>query len=268
VPDAADDHHDPAAPRSARLAAALRHADTSPGALRALRAAREILPGDARFGDELSTAEGRPAQVLARHLSELGERRDSAVREAGLTTLQVWQAISRRAGRGAGTTEVAILFTDLVGFSTWVLEAGDELALALLRELETVVAPAVTAEGGRIVKRLGDGHMAVFPDPACAVRAALEIQERLEGVDVGGHRPRLRCGVHVGRPRQVGGDFLGTDVNIAARLAEAASGGEVLVSDRVLAALGEHRFETRRRRWFRAKGAPRDLEAHAVRRRA
>jgi adenylate cyclase len=259
---------DRGARRQNRLAAALLRADASPGALRAVRAAREILPGDARFGDELSTAEGRPAQVLARHLAELGERRDSAVREAGLTTLQVWQAISRRAGRGAGTTEVAILFTDLVGFSSWVLEVGDELALELLRELEAIVGPAVAGQGGRIVKRLGDGHMAVFPDAACAVDAALEIQERLEAVEVEGHRPRLRCGVHVGRPRQVGGDFLGTDVNVAARLAEAASGGEVLVSDAVLAALGEEAFEARRRRWFRAKGAPRDLEVHAVRRRS
>jgi adenylate cyclase len=195
----------------------------------------------------------------------MGERRESAVREAGLTSLQVWQAISRRAGRGAGTHEVAILFTDLEGFSAWVLDVGDDLALVLLRELADAVEPVIEAEGGRLVKRLGDGHMAVFPDARCAVDAALAIQDRVARIEVGGHRPRLRCGVHLGRPRQVAGDFLGTDVNVAARLAEAAGGGEVLISQAVLEAVGRDELDVRRRRWFRAKGAPRDLEVYALR---
>lgn len=257
--------------RVARSAGALRAANRRPTVVRALRAAREVLPGDENFGDQLSTAGDRPSEVIARFLSERqagdGSRGGAtATGEAGLAALQVWQALSQRVGRGAGMVEATILFTDLVGFSSWVLQAGDELALELLREVAAVVEPAITARRGRVVKRLGDGHMAVFGDPAAAIEAALAMQEGLASVEVGGHRPRLRAGLHRGQPRQLGGDYLGTDVNIAARVAEAAGAGEVLVSDTVRAGLEGEAIEFKRRRGFRAKGAPRDLEVYLVRR--
>jgi adenylate cyclase len=241
-----------------------RRGDSNPSLMRLLRAAREILPGDPQFGDELSTAEGLPSQVIARHLTELRAVRPSASREAGLTALQVWQALSEKTGRGAGTEGTALLFTDLVGFSDWVLEAGDEAALELLRAVESAVEPVVRRHGGRIVKRLGDGHMAVFPDGAAAVGAALDIQDAIASIEVAGHRPRLRAGVHFGRPRRLGGDYLGADVNIAARLVDAADGGEVLASQAALDSLDLADFELRKRRWFRAKGAPRELEVYTV----
>jgi adenylate cyclase len=252
--------------RAARVAHALRRTDASPALLRALRATREMLPGDAQFGDELSTAGDRPAEILARHLTETGIARPSATREAGLTALQVWQALSEATGRGAGTEGVAILFTDLVGFSSWVLEVGDEMALELLREVAAAVEPAIRERRGRIVKRLGDGHMAVFVTAQDAVDSALEIQARLGAIEVQGHRPQLRTGVHSGHPRRLGGDYLGADVNITARLAEAAEGGEVLVSGAALASIDSAGLEVRRRRRFKAKGAPRELEVFAVRR--
>jgi adenylate cyclase len=68
----------------------------------------------------------------------------------------------------------------------------------------------------------------------------------------------------VGQPRKLGGDYLGVDVNIAARLAEAAGPDEILVSDQVVEALGDAGVQTRRKRWFKAKGAPKDLAAYAV----
>ena len=250
--------------RTSRALAAARRGDSHPSLMRFMRAAREILPGDPQFGDELSTAQGLPAQVVARHLVELREVRPSASREAGLSVLQVWQALSEKTGRGAGSEGAALLFTDLVGFSDWVLEAGDEAALDLLRAVEAAVEPTVRHGGGRIVKRLGDGHMAVFHDGAPAVRAALDIQDAISAIEVAGHRPRLRAGVHFGRPRRLGGDYLGADVNIAARLVDAAEGGEVLASRAALESLDPDEFEFRRHRWFRAKGAPRELEVYTV----
>jgi adenylate cyclase len=256
----------PPAKRRDRISDALRRTDESPTLLGAVRATRDFLPGDAKFGDELSTAGDRPAQILARHLTEAGESRPSATREVGLTALQLWQALSEAAGRGMGPREIAILFTDLVGFSSWVLEVGDAVALELLRRVAGVVEPAIKARGGRIVKRLGDGHMAVFPSAEAAIDAALDIQDRIAEVEVAGHRPRLRTGVHSGQPRKVGGDYLGTDVNIAARVADAAEGGEVLVSNSALAALDRDDLDVKRRRKFRAKGAPRELEVFSVKR--
>ena len=63
-----------------------------------------------------------------------------------------------------------------------------------------------------------------------------------------------------------GGDYLGSDVNIAARLVERREGGEVLASSAAIAGLDLEAIELRRLRWFRAKGAPRELEVYAVRR--
>ena len=114
------------------------------------------------------------------------------------------------------------------------------------------------------VKRLGDGHMAVFPDAQRAVNAAFEAQHQLATVDVDGHGARLRVGVHLGRPRKLGADYLGVNVNVAARVTEAARGGEVLVSGTALAALDTTTLTTSGRRRFRAKGAPRGLDVYVV----
>jgi adenylate cyclase len=262
--DGDDEEREPAKRRFRRLAEALQRTDTRPGLVRATQAGRELLPGDPRFGDELSTAGGRPSQILARHLTEMGATRTSATRELGLTALQLWQAVSESAGRGHGTEEVAILFTDLVEFSSWALEVGDEVALELLRQVASAAEPAIRDHGGRIVKRLGDGHMAVFLDAQAAVAAALDIQERLSRISVDGHTPSLRAGVHCGTPRKLGADYLGVDVNVAARVADAADGGEVLVSGTAMAALDTSSLEAKRKRRFRAKGAPRELEVFAV----
>ena len=81
---------------------------------------------------------------------------------------------------------------------------------------------------------------------------------------MGGHRPRLRAGVHVGRPRQLGGDLYGVDVNTAARVAAAAGPGEVLVSDVALAGLDDDGLNLQRKWRFRAKGTPDGLRVYAA----
>jgi adenylate cyclase len=146
-----------------------------------------------------------------------------------------------------------------------VLEVGDEAALDLLRAVSGVVEPVIRDHDGRLIKRLGDGHMVVFGTADAAIAAAFDMLERLEDVEVCGHRPQLRAGIHVGHPRQLGGDYLGRDVNIAARITDAAKGGELLVSDAVIEHADCNGLEVKRRRWFRAKGAPRDLEVYSLR---
>ena len=123
----------------------------------------------------------------------------------GFGALRVWQSLSEAQGRGRGDEELAILFTDLVGFSSWALEAGDTLAVDLVREVGRVTEPCVEEHGGRIVKRLGDGLMVVFGEPAEAIAAAHAMERGLGQVSVEGHSPALRAGVHVGRPRGRGG---------------------------------------------------------------
>jgi class 3 adenylate cyclase len=247
-----------------RVAAFVGRMDRSPTLLAAARRARELLPGDAEFGDSLSTAGSRQPHVLGRRLSALTAERPGVLRETGLSALQVWQALSEAQGRGRGTDEVAIVFTDLVEFSEWALEAGDDAALRLLRCLDDILEPAVRDRDGEVVKRLGDGMMAVFDDPRSGLEALLAIYRDLPTVEADGYRPRLRAGLHVGRPRRLGGDYFGVDVNIAARLAESASPDEILVSDRTAELLDGDGVEMRRKRRFKVKGAPSDMGAFAV----
>lgn len=246
-----------------RLIEAARRINRHPRLLGAARQTRERALGDDEFVDLLSTARGRPSDLAAQQLVTLRGDRPGVMGELGLTALQAWQRLAESQDRGRGKVEVAILFTDLVGFSSWALQAGDRAAIRLLREVTEAIEPPIAEQRGEVVKRLGDGLMAAFWDAPNAVEAAFAAAERTAAIEVEGHRPRLRTGIHLGRPRKVGGDYFGIDVNVAARLAEAARPDEVLVSDRTLARLEPGQVGAKKRR-FRAKGAPGDLAAYAL----
>jgi adenylate cyclase len=237
--------------------------DSHSSLLNATRRLRRQLPGDEQFGDPLSTAGAQPVEVIGRTVSALQPDRKSVLQELGFAGLQVWQSLSEVAGRGRGAQEMAIMFTDLAGFSSWALKAGDEPALALLREVGTRVETTVARHEGRVVKRLGDGVMATFLEAQAAIEAALDAQHQVAEIEVDGYRPSMRVGVHWGSPRKLGGDYLGVDVNTAARVGDAAKAGEVLVSDAVLARIDPAGLRTGRAKRLRADGAPRDL--HVVR---
>ncbi|HLJ03090.1 MAG TPA: adenylate/guanylate cyclase domain-containing protein [Solirubrobacteraceae bacterium] len=249
--------------RLANLRALAARIDTAPRWVDVVRRLRRRLPGDARFGDPLSTAGQAPVEVIARGVTTW-RAEESVVKELGLAGLQLWQSLSEAAGRGRGELELAILFTDLAGFSSWALKAGDAAALELLRAVGAATEGAVLAHQGRIVKRLGDGLMATFLSAQAAVEAALDAQAAIAEIELDGYRPRMRAGVHWGRPRKLGGDYLGVDVNIAARVVQAAKAGELLVSDTVLERLAAEDLSTGRSRRLKAEGAPRELHVAPV----
>ena len=236
-----------------------RRVDASPELVSTAKLIRRLLPGDESYGDSLTTAGDRVPQRLGRQLSGLRAEEPSALRELGLGALQTWEALTERQRRRKGTADTAILFTDLVGFSDWALEAGDDAAVELLREVGTAEEEAISGHAGIVVKRLGDGAMAVFSRPEQAIWAAAESQRRLTGIKVSGHTPRQRAGVHLGRPRKVGEDYLGVDVNIAARVGDAAKADEILVSDPVRELLDPSAFRFGRRKKLKAPGTPEEL---------
>jgi adenylate cyclase len=246
-----------------RFAAAVQRFNRNSQLVEWVRRARERALGGDDFVDHLSTARGRPADRAARQLVALRGEEHGFAGEVGLTALQAWQRLAESQDRGRGKVDVAILFTDLVGFSSWALKAGDRAAVRLLREVAEALEPPVLERQGEVVKRLGDGLMAAFWDAPDAVAAAFDAAERVAPIEVDGYRPRLRTGVHLGRPRKLGGDYFGVDVNVAARLAEAAKPNEILVSDRVLERLAPGTTEAKKRR-FSAKGAPRGMSAYSV----
>jgi adenylate cyclase len=246
-----------------RIVESLRHFNRHPTLLRVTQRTRERTMGDGELADPLTVARGRPADLAAQHLVTARGDSPGVLGELGLATLQAWQRFSESQDRGRGKVDVAILFTDLVGFSSWALKAGDRSAIRLLREFAEATEPPIRDRRGEVVKRLGDGVMAAFWDAPSATEAAFAAAEHTATIEVDGYRPRLRTGIHLGRPRKIGGDYFGVDVNIAARLAEAAKPGEILVSGRTLEALDAGAVTAKKRR-FSAKGAPPDLTAHTV----
>lgn len=133
----------------------------------------------------------------------------------------------------AVATEVVhgtVTFTDIVGFTAFTEEEGDERALAVLAVQDEAVA-SVLPGGARVVKELGDGLMLWCPDAAEAVRAALRLQDALvEAEDPDRFPLWIRVGIHTGEQRPRGQDLVGHDVNVAARVVDLAGPGEVLVS--------------------------------------
>jgi class 3 adenylate cyclase len=253
----------------------LKATNHSPGVVSFVRRARRALPGDPEFGDPLSASGVGGPRAAARAADRLLDR-DAASREVSLGALQVWQALTERVSGRPANREVTLVFTDLVGFSDWALRAGDDATLRLLRRVTQVMEPPILAAGGQIVKRMGDGAMAVFADPATAVEAVLAALEAVKGVDVDGYTPRVRAGVHTGRPQRIGSDWLGVDVNIASRVMDRASRGGLVVSGETLERISEERLESMdasvkrvRRQLFSAKmaGVPEDLVMYWVKQR-
>ena len=135
--------------------------------------------------------------------------------------------------------QVTVLFTDMVGFTSFSERSGEEAAYTLMRSLSKLMDDAVREQGGVVQGFTGDGIMAVFGAPVAfedaplrACRAALSILQRLKdaGPDLEakhGVRPQLRIGLNTGAAVvgkvQEGADagvtVLGDTVNFAARVA-------------------------------------------------
>jgi class 3 adenylate cyclase len=121
----------------------------------------------------------------------------------------------------------AIAFLDLTGYTAVAEEHGDQAAAELASGLAGVVNQAAQAHNGRAVKWLGDGVMFHFTDPGRAILAALDLIEQTE------HAIRVpaRMGINAGTVIAQEGDYFGSTVNIAARIADYAQPHEVLVSE-------------------------------------
>src|SRR5512132_2904413 len=106
----------------------VRKTDANPQLVATARFLRGLIPGG-----EPETAE--MPEPMQRLVEEVQPKGPSTMREIGKGALQAWQALSEAQRRRRGSADVAILFTDLVGFSDWALKAGDEAALEVLRQV-------------------------------------------------------------------------------------------------------------------------------------
>jgi adenylate cyclase len=146
---------------------------------------------------------------------------------------EVENALDRAGLRSRIETTPAICFLDLTGYTRLTEERGDEAAAELVVRLTPLVQRPADRHGGKVVKRLGDGVMFHFRDPEDAVLAALEMLEAV--FDAG--LPPAHIGLDAGPVVFQGGDYFGRTVNLAARIAEQAEPGQVLVSQGVVDAI-------------------------------
>ena len=120
----------------------------------------------------------------------------------------------------------SIMFTDIEGSTALGRQLGDHRMRQLLDRHDEIAAEVVGRYRGRIVNTVGDGVVAVFDGPARGVRCAVDLVEMLRT-----HlQLSVRAGLHVGEIEMRGRDVSGLAVNLAARISNLATGGEVLVS--------------------------------------
>jgi class 3 adenylate cyclase len=124
----------------------------------------------------------------------------------------------------------AVCFLDLTGYTRLTEEHGDEAAASLADQLARMVQRTSSQHGGKPVKWLGDGVMFHFPDPARGVIAALDMVEAATATGL----PPAHVGLHAGPVLFQDGDYFGRTVNVAARIADYARPGEVVVSQAVV----------------------------------
>jgi adenylate cyclase len=133
-----------------------------------------------------------------------------------------------------GRVRVTIAFADLAGYTRLTEEVGEEEALDVVERFVQAVQDTLPGDV-RVIKTIGDAVMIVGADASTVADWAVGFQA-LQG----DARPRPRIGIHCGFALYRDGDYYGTAVNLAARVGARAAGGEVLVTEPVVAAAGRH----------------------------
>ncbi len=152
-----------------------------------------------------------------------------------------------------------ILFTDIVSSTERAAELGDERWHALVERHDEIVQSEIENFGGRAIKTLGDGFLAVFEGPAKAIRGAQAMGAAVRPLGI-----EMRAGVHTGECDRRGEDLAGIAVNVAARIVAHAGAGEVLVSGTVKELVLGSGIEFADRGTHTLKGVPDEWHLFAV----
>lgn len=153
----------------------------------------------------------------------------------------VARAPSRAARAGSDAADFrcegdqAFLFADLCGFTAYTCRHGDAPAAALAVRFHRRARQLAREEDCTVVKLIGDAVMVRSHD----CRAILHLAARLVALKRDGFPP-VRAGVDVGPAVRKGADWFGSTVNTAARIADAAEPGELIISERARAAVARH----------------------------
>jgi class 3 adenylate cyclase len=189
-----------------------------------MAAAHEALEDGAAVDLELSTARSE--------FERLGAPLDLATADATIAAVA-----QRRAG--PSQARKTFVFTDIVGSTALAELLGDEAWEQLLRWHDETLRRILAAGGGEVVNSTGDGFFAAFDDARAAFAAAVEIQRVLaEHRRTSGAAISVRIGLHTADASRRGNDYSGVGVNLAARVAAVAGGGEIVATEAALAEAG------------------------------
>jgi adenylate cyclase len=148
------------------------------------------------------------------------------------------------------TKERAILFADLRGSTALYLKLGNTEAATVVTHSLAMLGQIIAKAGGRVVKTLGDGLMAVFDDAEKAVESATNLHDSLERIapvaDGSVARTtavKLKVAIAWGEMVEVDGDCFGDAVNVAARLLDLAGDNETLTTGPLLCMLPPDQHE-------------------------
>ncbi len=167
---------------------------------------------------------------------------DQSVTASAVTSRQTFRDLFAREilrqGERISVGSVAIVFTDLKNSTGLYRDIGDAPAFGRVLSHFDVVRAAAADEGGAVVKTMGDAVMAVFADPAGALRAMRKAQAALSAPEKGRLRLVLKCGIHQGPCLAIGQndrlDYFGTTVNVCSRLCALSTGADIVVSGPIL----------------------------------
>ena len=123
-----------------------------------------------------------------------------------------------------------VLFTDLVGSTRMRDRLGDDVADEIGVEHDRIIGDALASSGGRLVKNLGDGALAVFDSSVDAVVAAQRIQEGITLYNRQADDTRqigVRIGINAGEVAKENGDVIGLPVAVASRVCDTADAGQI-----------------------------------------
>jgi adenylate cyclase len=134
-----------------------------------------------------------------------------------------------------GRLTLTTMFIDLASFTTLTAARGDEAGAQVLDEFSDLVRQHAVQSDGKVVKQIGDAFMLVFDDATNAITCGLAVRNA-EAAEP--DRPAVRLGAHTGDVLYREGDYVGTNVNIAARVAALAQRDQFLVTEAVRAAAG------------------------------
>ena len=167
------------------------------------------------------------------------------------------------------TDNLAIVFTDIVGYTARTSRQTREENARLLAEHDRLLLPLVRAFGGRRVKSIGDALMLTFRSPTDSVLCGMAMQDRLarRAAELAeSERLVIRVAINLGEVRVERGDVFGEPVNVAARLEHETPPGEVWLTDAVQLSMNRAEVELEEVGTRELRGVSQPVRIHRVRR--